>query len=67
MFEYVLHKKTDSDIILQNKEIGDMYVILTKTGFANGSLDFVTDSKTPKSLGFWFLEPEFSNGKSINY
>ena len=62
--EYVLYKQTAVDLILQNKKDAKMYTVLSKTGYANGSIDFVSNPQTPKDFGFWLYEPDFPN--SIN-
>ena len=41
-----------------------MYLLLTKSGYAIGELEYVTNPKTPKKLGFWLYEPEFPNSKN---
>ena len=64
--EYLLYKQTESDFILQNKTNTSMYLLLTKSGFVIGELNYVTNSNTPKKLGFWINEPEFPKGKIFN-
>ena len=63
--EYRFYKYNGTNLILQNIDYPDLYVILKARGFAKDSLENIFDPNIELINGSWHTAPIFPDGKLI--